>query len=144
MKVLSKQWGAIFGVLAKELSLGYIKGDTLVIYTQNAAWIHEISYYQEAFLAKISEALKAVVIKRIKVMRGDYRQTNERGRRKTVVKADESVISLSLEDKIKNENLKKKKLGYTLCQQCGKVWGVTAVCLYCDIKEKKGGFSKNG
>ena len=68
-KILTRHWDDIFGMLSKNLSIGYLRKDTLTIYVKNPIWIQEIGFYEDKFVEKINDVLSEAKVPKIKNIR---------------------------------------------------------------------------
>lgn len=65
---LKKNWSNIFGNLASQLELGFIRDKTLTIFTKNPSWKTELNYYKQDFIEKTNKILKRKAVSNIKVV----------------------------------------------------------------------------
>ena len=121
-KNIQLKWTSIFGKLAKKLSFSHLKGPTLVVNTSNPIWVNEIKFYEEKIIKKITELIPKSTVKYIKI-----EHKKEKKEKDKIIKN----TGRNLEEKIKNENKRKKKLGYKSCEKCGQLWPSGKECLFC-------------
>ena len=74
--IVKKSWMKIVGAfMAKQISVSYVRRNTLYCESKNPCWIHDIALYQEQILQKIETLLNEKKIKKLKVLKKHKRRT---------------------------------------------------------------------
>lgn len=125
--LLQKNWTYIFGKLAKDVSLGYLKDGCLHLDVRNYMWVSELDYYKVDLLVKINEVLKK------KTAVTQLRIAYKSAKKSPVINSKKYVrdTSLTLPEKIVAELKLKKKMGYKLCVQCALILCENELCYLC-------------
>lgn len=124
---LQDTWDFAFGQLAKDITLRYVRDNTIFVSVDNPIWKTELEFYKFDILDRINQHEK----------KGD-RFSDIRVIVDSEVRAEPESLNteklpagLSFLDKIKYENNRKKKLGYPLCKKCGLIRSESGCCEIC-------------
>lgn len=123
-KKIRVSWGEIMGNLSEEIVFCYIKDATMMIAAKNPIWVTEIEFFKKEILKNI-EAFTGYK----KVTNIGFLQYQDEKNRKDAKEKKRSAVSF--EQKIKNENSRKRKLNYVECAGCQTLWEKEKVCLFC-------------
>ena len=124
--LIKTNWVKIVGDLSQHIIPVEVSGNCLVVTGKNPAWMNEISFFKDEIIKKISLVLKQHSIKEIKYILSATSVTM-----KTVKK--HKLSSMSLEERIKEVAIQRKKDGYSLCKKCHKMWDNSKICKLCQL-----------
>lgn len=125
---VQENWDEIFGHLAKTLNFGYVKRQSLVVYTKNPAWVNEIGYYEKSFLAKINGFIEHKKYQVTSLTVHIHRKSTAKKKRKPKLV---QKSGRSLEENIRHARIEREKLGYKPCTKCGIVLSLKEICAFC-------------
>ena len=126
LRLIRREFNSIVGPqLFQELTVGFIKNKTLVLYTKNPCWIQEVHFFKAKLLEKIRAVTASRAIKDVKI----------KLERRAVPLRDKPAFVLnksgSLLDKIVALNREKKTAGYQYCTTCKAVLTLGDTRLFC-------------
>ena len=121
---LKKNWASIFGKLAPEFKLEFIRDKKMIVSTSNYVWATEIEGLKDVIIKKAAQFLSnKKAIKDIKVVTTKY-ETKK-------VKRSMKLNSDDFFNKIKEEHERKLNLGYTMCSRCQSILTPHDICIGC-------------
>jgi hypothetical protein len=127
LRKLRQRKDYIFGKLAKDLRIGVLQGDKLVLETTNYLWINEIEFYKEMILKKVNEVIGEEK-RKVRLLKIKYQKKEESKSKKNIKEANKTI---TLEQKILLANYQKRKDGNRLCNVCKAVYCKENVCPFC-------------
>jgi len=126
-KKIKENWVNIFGKLAEQIIFSHLYNGIMVVETENPMWTSELTFYKKDLVKKTNDLIKGLS-KKTKIY--DIRIH-------TVVKKiaedkpEPLPKHLSLEEKIKAENKRKKEKNYEQCPTCHTWWEKEKPCIFC-------------
>jgi hypothetical protein len=123
-KKIRVSWGDIMGKLSQEIIFCYVKDATMMVAAKNPIWVTEIEFFKKEILKNIHAFTGYKKVTNI----GFLHYQDEKNRKEAKEKKRSAV---SFEQKIKNENSRKRQLNYVECSGCQTLWEQGKVCLFC-------------
>ncbi len=137
---LEANWDSIFGKLASEMKLIFIKNSAVFISTNNPLWANEMLFFKEEILQKINGILEKKFTKKCQMTAINIRfvaDDNLEKKPKKQIKNTPKKSQLSLEQLINEDNNTKKKQGLLLCSKCKSVYTNTPICVFCHSEQNR-------
>lgn len=122
-------WKDIFGRLSNQFKFEYVRYRQLYLSTTNPIWRSEIKYHESLITSRLNQNLpKSLYFKGIRVFYRSPSESLEDG-------ANTPLASKSLAFAIRDENHRKKQLGYKWCGTCMNVLTPDPKCVFCRLQQ---------
>jgi len=122
-------WSDIFGRLSDQFKFEYVRYRQLYLSTNNPIWRSEIKYHESLITSRLNQNLhKSLYFKGIRVFyRPDGKSIQQ--------DATTPLLPKALESAIRDENNRKKQLGYKWCGTCMNVLTPDPKCVFCRLQQ---------
>ena len=122
-KKIQENWEKIFGKLANQVVFSHLYNGIIVVETDNPMWASELTFYKKELVKKTNDLIKKSKIYDIRI-----HVAKKKDEKNTIIIPD---TKLSLEEKIKEENKRKKEQNFIQCPTCQTWWEKNKICLFC-------------
>ena len=119
-----ENWEFIFGTLASEVKLDYLRDGILSVTTRNPIWQTELMYFKPMILGNVRKFVKGANIT-------DIRVTFETDVPVPVKKVRLESPTQPLDELIRKDIAAKKAAGMALCDRCKSVYTADDRCVFC-------------
>ena len=122
-KKIQENWEKIFGKLANQVVFSHLYNGIIVVETENPMWASELTFYKKDLVKKTNDLIKKAKIYDIRI----HVAKKKESKNQPIV----PTIKLTLEEKIKAENKRKKEQKFDQCPTCHTWWEKNKICLFC-------------
>lgn len=126
-KIIQKNWDNIFGKLGNQVNFSHIYNGILVVETSNPLWVTELSFYKKDLLKKINGFTKKNKVYDIRIKLATLQKNDSK------IEYIPEKKPETLEEKIIEENKRKKAMGYWQCEGCLVWWEKGDPCVFCKL-----------